>query len=173
MTFPFLATSKYSPQLLKKVTWPWTTWPKSHDPREPKLLNNKRQTYDVAFSFFLFPQPPLHQKFKMLQKLQFFLLSGLFLIYFLLVPLSHHESLLKPGKLPNKAYNLNTDYLASGWLFWFIFLTEYVLKFVYFLLVLIDCSKLLWISGKPLDITISEDYTNLVNGELINHSNVM
>jgi hypothetical protein len=44
---------------------------------------------------------------------------------------------------------------------------------VYFLLVLIDCSKSLWISGKPSDITISENYTSLVNGELIIHLNIM
>ena len=105
--------------------------------------------------------------------LQFFLLSVLFLTCFLLVPLDHYENLLNSGILPNMAYNLNTDYLASGWLFCFILQTEYVLKFVYSLLVLIECSKSLWISGKASDITISVNYTNLVNGELIIHSNIM
>ena len=88
------------------------------------------------------------------------------------MPLDHHESLLKPGKLPNKAYHLNTGYLASGWLFCFVLQTEYVLKFVYFLLVLIDCSKSLRISGKSSDITIYENYTGLVDGELITHTNI-
>ena len=46
------------------------------------------------------------------------------------------------------------QYLASGWLFCFILETEYILKFVYFLLVLIDCSKSPWISRKLLNITI-------------------
>jgi hypothetical protein len=105
--------------------------------------------------------------------LQFFLLSVLFLTCFLLVPLDHHESLLNAGILSNKAYNLNADYLASGLLFCFLWQKAYVLKFVFFLLVLIDCSKTLWISGKSSDITISENYTNLVNGELIIHSNIM
>ena len=114
-----------------------------------------------------FPHHPLHQM------LQFFLLSAFFLICFLLVPLDLHESLLSPGKLPNKAYNLNTGYLASGWLFCFILMTEYVLKFVYFLLVWIDCSKSLWISGKPSDIASSGNYTNLITGELIIHPNIM
>jgi hypothetical protein len=105
--------------------------------------------------------------------LQFFLLPGLFLICFLLVPPDYHESLLNSGKLPDKAYNLDSHYLASGWLFCFILETENILKFIYFLLVLIDCSKLLWISGKLSDITISGKCTNLVNGELIIHSNIM
>ena len=87
------------------------------------------------------------------------------------MPLDYHESLLNSGILPNKPYNLNTDYLASGWLFCFILQTEYVLKFVYFLLVLIDCSKSLWISGRPSNITVFG--TNLVNGELVVHSNIM
>jgi hypothetical protein len=69
-----------------------------------------------------FPQHPLHQM------LQFFLLPGLFLICFLLVPPDYHESLLNSGKLPDKAYNLDSDYLASGWLFCFILETEYILK---------------------------------------------
>ena len=89
------------------------------------------------------------------------------------MPLDHHENLLNSGILPNKAYNLNIDYLASGWLFCFILQTEYVLNFVYSLLVLIDWSKSLWISGKASDITISGNYINLVNGELIIHSNIM
>ena len=101
--------------------------------------------------------------------LQFFLLSVLFLTCFLLVPLDHHENLSNSGILLNKAYNLNADYLSSGWLFCFILQTEYVLKFVYFLLVLIDCSKPLRIS----DITISGNNTSLVNGELNIHSNIM
>ena len=63
-----------------------------------------------------------------------------------------------------------TDYLASGWLFCLILQTEYLL---YFLLVFIDYSKSLWISEKPSDITISGNYANLVNGELIIHSNIM
>jgi hypothetical protein len=105
--------------------------------------------------------------------LQFFLLSALFLTCFFLVPLDHHDSLLNSGILPNKAFNLNADYLASGWLFCFFWQTEYVLKFVYFLLVLIDFSKSLWVSGKPSDITISGNYTNFVNGELIINLNIM
>ena len=52
-----------------------------------------------------------------------------------------------------------TDYLASGWLFCLILQTEYLL---YFLLVFIDWYKLLWISEKPSDITISGNYANLV-----------
>ena len=88
------------------------------------------------------------------------------------MPLDHHENLSNSGILLNKAYNLNADYLASGLLFCFNFLTEYVLKFVDFPLVLIDYSKSLWISGKPSDITISGNYTNLVNGELIIYSNI-
>ena len=123
----------------------------------------------ISIFFFLssFPQHPLHQM------LQFFLLSVLFLTCFLLVPLDHHGSHLNSGILPNKAYNLYPDYLASGWLFCFILQMKYVLKFVYFLLVLIDCSKSLWISGKPSDTTISGNYTNLANGELIIHLNIM
>jgi len=89
------------------------------------------------------------------------------------VPLYHHESFLNSVILPNKPYNLNADYLASGLLFCFILLTGYVLKLVDFLLVLIDCSKSLWISGKPSGITISGNYTNMVNGELIIQSNIM
>ena len=82
------------------------------------------------------------------------------------MPLDHYEGLLNSGILPNKAYNLNADYLDSGWLICFILQIEYVQKFVYFLLVLIDFSKSLCISGKPSDITISGNYTTLVNGEL-------
>ena len=37
---------------------------------------------------------------------------------------------------------------------------------------MIDFSKSLWISGKPSDITTSGNYTTLVNGELIIHSNI-
>ena len=48
--------------------------------------------------------------------LQFFLLSGLFLICFLLESLDYHETLLNSGKLPNKPYNFDTGSLASGWL---------------------------------------------------------
>ena len=86
------------------------------------------------------------------------------------MPLDHH---LNSEILPNKAYNLNTDYLASGGLFYFILQTEYVLKLVDFLLVLIDCFKSLWISVMSSDIAISGNFTNLVNGELIIHSNIM
>jgi hypothetical protein len=43
---------------------------------------------------------------------------------------------------------------------------------VYFILVIIDCSKSLCISGIPSDITISENYIS-VNGELIIHINIM
>jgi len=89
------------------------------------------------------------------------------------VPLDHHESLLNSGILPNKAYNLNADYLASGWLFCFNFQREYVLNFVDFPLVLIDCFKSLWISGKPSDISISGGYTNVVNGEFIIQLNII
>jgi hypothetical protein len=105
--------------------------------------------------------------------LQFFLLSVLFLTCFLLVPLDYHGNLLNSGILPNEAYNFNADYLASGWLFCFILQTEYVLKFLDFLLVLIDCFESLWISGKPSGFTISGSYTSLVNGELIIQSNIM
>ena len=83
--------------------------------------------------------------------------------------LDHHESLLNPGKLPIKANILNSDYLASGWLFCFILQTEYVLNFVYSPLVLIDFSKSLRMS----DISISGNYTGLDNGELITHSKIM
>ena len=129
----------------------------------------QQQSKLINIFFFLssFPQHPLHQMVK------FFLLSGLFFICFLLVPPDHHENLLNPGKLHNEAYNLYSDHLASGQLCCFILQTKYVLKFVYFLLVLIDCSKSLWISGKPSDIPISGIYTNLVNSELIIHSNIM
>jgi hypothetical protein len=129
--------------------------------------NNRAKTDGIFFFLSSFPQQPLHQM------LQFFLLSVLFLTCFLLVPLDHHESILNSEILPNQPYNLNVDYLASGWLFCFILQTDHVLKFVYFLLVLIDCSKPLWTSGKPSDITISGNYTKLVNGELIIQSNIM
>ena len=105
--------------------------------------------------------------------LQFLLLSGLFVTSFLLVSLDHHGSLLNPGKLPIKANILNSDYLASGWLFCFILQTEYVLNFVYSPLVLIDFSKSFLMSGKLSDISISGNYTDLVNGELIIHSKNM
>jgi hypothetical protein len=102
--------------------------------------------------------------------LQFFLLSGLFFICFLLVPSDHHGSLLNFEKLPHQANNLISDYLASGWLFSFIFQAESVLKSVYFFLVLIES---LWVSGNFSDIIISGNYTNLVIGELIIQSNIM
>jgi hypothetical protein len=105
--------------------------------------------------------------------LQFLLLPGLFLTCFLLVSLDHHESLLNPGKLPIKANILNSDYLASGWLFCFILQTEYVLNFVYSPLVSIDFSKSLGMSGKLSDISISGNYTGLDNGELITHPKIM
>ena len=105
--------------------------------------------------------------------LLFFLLSGLFLTCFFLLPLDHHDSLLNSGILSKKVYYLNPDYLASGWLFCFVWQAEYILNYVYFLLVLIDCPNSLWISGKSSEITISENYTNLVNGELIIHLNIM
>lgn len=114
-----------------------------------------------------FPQHPLHQM------LQFFLLSGLFFICFLLVPSDYHGSLLNSEELPNQADNLISDYLVSGWLFSFIFQTESVLKFVYFILVLIDYSTSPWVSGSFSDIIISGNYTKLVIGELIIQSNIM
>ena len=146
----------------KMVTWPWITWPNHMILR---MFHYKTANWSCGIKFFL--QQPLHQM------LQFFLLSGLFFICFLLVPLDHHESLLNSGKLPNKAFNLNTDYLASGWLSFFILQTGYVLKFVYFLLVLIGWSNLVTISGQSSDITISRISITLVNGELIILSNIM
>ena len=130
-----------------------------------KVMWPKKRTIRISLMMVhlssFFPQHPLHKM------LQLFLLSGLFLICFLLVPPDHHESLLNSGKLPNKAYYLKSDYLATGWLFCFILQTEYVLKFVCSLLVLIDFSKSFWMS------TISGNYTNLVNGELIIHLDTM
>ena len=96
MIFPFLEHLKFSPTFEKKVTW-------------PHHLTKITWLWECSDS--VFPQQPLHQM------LQFFLISTSFLIYFLLVILYNHEGLLNSGKLPNKAYNLNSDHLASGWLF--------------------------------------------------------
>ena len=78
MIFPFLELLKIYPQQRKK----------SHDQKS-------HDSYDLFFSF--------HNHHQMLQ---FFLLSGLFLICFPLVLLDQHESFLNFKKLPNQVLTI-------------------------------------------------------------------
>ena len=86
---------------------------------------------------------------------------------FLLGDPDGHGTLWNSLNLSDKAKILNTDSLASGWLICFIFLSIYLLKFIFFPLNLLDVFKSLWISENTTELAVYNNFDNLTEGKLI------